>query len=56
LIRILKKKVRRNKFRSGKVGAIQISWKCHKKDADYYNQRNLCTFESFLHVENPRLL
>jgi len=50
LIRILKKKVGRSKFSSGKVGATEISRKCHNKETNYYNQGNLYSFDSFPHI------
>lgn len=49
LIRILKKKIGISEFSSGKVGATEISRKRRNKKTNYYNQKNLYNFESFLH-------
>jgi hypothetical protein len=50
LIRILKTQVARNEFSFWKIGATEISRKCQNKERNCYNQKNLYTFESFLHV------
>ncbi len=50
LTRILKTKIRRGEFSFRQVSAPKISGERQNKERNCYNQKNLFTFESFLHV------